>query len=244
MSLSELRRDYALQSLTERDVDPDPIRQFTAWFDQAQSAELLEPNAMSLATSTPDGHPSVRMVLLKAVDARGFVFFTDYRSRKGGELDASPHAALCFWWDALQRCVRVTGSVSRVSREESAEYFRTRPYGSRIGAWASRQSARVAARDELEREVARYSAEFPENGTVPLPDFTGADTASRPRPSSSGRGARADCTIGSRTAAKGTCGRWSGCPHKSRRRPLPLLGAVFVRHELCVEFFVAVVAKA
>jgi pyridoxamine 5'-phosphate oxidase len=173
MSLADLRRDYALESLTERDVDPDPIRQFERWFEQARRAELLEPNAMSLATSTLDGQPSVRVVLLKGFDARGFVFFTDYRSRKGMELEANPRASLCFWWDALQRQVRVTGAVSRVPTAESAEYFRTRPHGSRIGAWASHQSSRIASREALEREVARHFANYPEGTDVPLPHHWG-----------------------------------------------------------------------
>lgn len=173
MSLADLRRDYALESLTESDVDPDPIRQFERWFEQARRAELLEPNAMSLATSTLDGQPSVRVVLLKGFDARGFVFFTDYRSRKGMELEANPRASLCFWWDALQRQVRVTGAVSRVPTAESAEYFRTRPHGSRIGAWASHQSSRIASREALEREVARHFANYPEGTDVPLPHHWG-----------------------------------------------------------------------
>jgi pyridoxamine 5'-phosphate oxidase len=173
MSLADLRRDYALESLTERDVDPDPIRQFERWFEQARRAELLEPNAMSLATSTLDGHPSVRVVLLKGFDARGFVFFTDYRSRKGMELEANPRASLCFWWDALQRQVRVTGTASRVSTSESSAYFRTRPHGSRIGAWASHQSSRLASREALESEVARHFAKYPEGSDVPLPHHWG-----------------------------------------------------------------------
>jgi pyridoxamine 5'-phosphate oxidase len=173
MSLADLRRDYALESLTERDVDPDPIRQFERWFEQARQAELLEPNAMSLATSTLDGQPSVRVVLLKGFDARGFVFYTDYRSRKGIELEANPRASLCFWWDALQRQVRVTGTVSRVPTAESAEYFRTRPHGSRIGAWASHQSSRIASREALELEVARHFATYPEGTDVPLPNHWG-----------------------------------------------------------------------
>jgi pyridoxamine 5'-phosphate oxidase len=115
MSLADLRREYALESLTERDVDPDPMRQFEQWFDQARRAGMIEPNAMALATSTPDGQPSVRMVLLKGADDNGFVFFTDYRSRKSGELDANPRAALCLWWDALQRQVRVEGTVARIA---------------------------------------------------------------------------------------------------------------------------------
>src|ERR1019366_9766334 len=120
MDLNHLRREYAQESLTEHDVDPDPIRQFEKWFEQALRAGVVEPNAMTVATSTRDGHPSARMILLKGFDANGFVFFTDYRSRKGVELDANPHVSLCFWWDALQRQVRVTGTVARVSSDESA----------------------------------------------------------------------------------------------------------------------------
>ena len=171
MDLAELRQEYARQALGERDVDPDPIRQFETWFEQAMRAGMTEPNAMTLATATRDGLPSARMVLLKGVDAQGFVFYTDYRSRKGAELDANPHVALCFWWDALQRQVRVTGRAARVTREESEAYFRTRPHGSRIGAWASHQSAPLASRDALEREVARQAAEHPHD--VPLPPHWG-----------------------------------------------------------------------
>ena len=173
MSIADLRKEYARESLTERDVDPDPIRQFMRWFDQARAAELLEPNAMALATATPDGHPSVRMVLLKAVDDRGFVFFTDYRSRKGRELEANPHASLAFWWDALQRQVRVEGTVSRVSVDESLWYFTSRPHGSKVGAWASMQSAVLNAREALEREVIRLMEKFPEGTEVPLPGHWG-----------------------------------------------------------------------
>lgn len=172
MNLADLRRDYAEESLTERDVDADPMRQFEKWFEQATRAGMIEPNAMTLATSTRDGHPSARLVLLKEVDLRGFVFFTDYRSRKGAELDANPHASLCFWWDALQRQVRVAGTVSRVSREESEAYFRVRPRGSRIGAWASHQSSHLASREVLENEVARIGREHP-GEDVPLPPHWG-----------------------------------------------------------------------
>ena len=173
MSIPDLRRDYALESLTETDVDRDPIRQFGRWFEQAQRAELLDPNAMTLATSTPTGEPSARVVLLKGFDAAGFVFYTDYRSRKGTELTANPRAELCFWWDALQRQVRIAGAVVKVSSPESAEYFRTRPHGSRVGAWASRQSSRLASRELLEREVARLAALYPEGSDVPLPPHWG-----------------------------------------------------------------------
>lgn len=171
MDPADLRRDYSRESLSERDVDPDPVRQFGKWFDQAHRAGLIEPNAMALATSTSDGHPSARMVLLKGVGPAGFVFFTDYRSRKGTELDANPNVSLCFWWDALQRQVRVAGAASRTSREESEAYFRSRPHGSRIGAWASHQSAPLASRTPLEREVERLTHRYPDD--VPLPPHWG-----------------------------------------------------------------------
>ena len=171
MDLAALRQDYARESLTERDVERDPITQFEKWFDQAIHAGMIEPNAMTLATSTRDGHPAARMVLLKGVDATGFVFFTDYRSRKGTELANNPNVSLCFWWDALQRQVRVTGTAAKVSPDESAAYFKTRPHGSRIGAWASTQSAPLASREALEREVDRWMLEHPVE--VPLPSHWG-----------------------------------------------------------------------
>ncbi len=171
MDLADLRRDYARESLTERDVDPDPIRQFEKWFEQAQRSEMIEPNAMTLATSTRDGRPSARVVLLKSVSANGFVFFTDYRSRKGSELEANPFVSLCFWWGDLQRQVRVTGTVARATREESEAYFHTRPHGSQIGAWASHQSASLDSRETLEKEVARLEREH--LGEVPLPPHWG-----------------------------------------------------------------------
>ena len=171
MDVAHLRLDYARESLTERDVDPDPILQFEKWFEEALHAGLIEPNAMTLATSTRDGHPSARVVLLKGADTNGFVFFTDYRSRKGAELDANPHVSLCFWWDALQRQVRISGTAVRVSREETAAYFHTRPHGSRVGAWASQQSATLASREMLEKEVERLERAYPDD--VPLPPHWG-----------------------------------------------------------------------
>lgn len=173
MSLADLRQEYSREALSESDVDADPIRQFDRWFDQAKKAELVEPNAMALATATSDGRPSVRMVLLKGADASGFVFFTDYRSRKGQELTENPRASLCMWWDVLQRQVRVEGTVSRVSTAESLKYFSTRPYGSQVGAWASLQSSVLVARDILEREVKKFLEKYPEGTEVPLPHHWG-----------------------------------------------------------------------
>ncbi len=172
MDLADLRTEYRLAALDEHDVDPDPIAQFTRWFQDAQDARCLEPNAMTLATCTPDAYPSARIVLLKGVDARGFVFFTDYRSRKGHELADNPHAALCFFWRELERQVRVTGAVQRVTREESAEYFASRPAGSRLGAWISHQSQVIPSRGTLEQGVADATARFTD-GAVPLPDHWG-----------------------------------------------------------------------
>jgi len=172
LDLAALRRDYALARLDERDVDADPIRQFERWFADAAAARVLEPNAMTLSTATRDGVPSARIVLLKGVDANGFAFYTDYRSRKGAELAENPLAALTFLWKEIERQVRITGSVSRVSTEESEAYFRTRPGGSRLGAWASHQSAALASRDELEARVRDVAVRFPD-GDVPLPPHWG-----------------------------------------------------------------------
>lgn len=140
--------------LDEADLDSDPLRQFESWFAAARDAGLGVPEAMALATATPDGAPSARMVLLKGVDERGFVFFTSYESRKGPELEANPRAALLFYWQPLGRQVRVEGPVERVSAEESDAYFASRPPGSRAGAAASHQSQPLADRAELERAVA------------------------------------------------------------------------------------------
>ena len=172
LDLAALRRDYALASLTEAAVDADPIRQFERWFADAVSARVLEPNAMTLSTATRDGVPSGRIVLLKGVDASGFVFFTDYRSRKGVELGENPLAALTFLWKEIERQVRITGSVSRVSTQESEAYFRTRPPGSRLGAWTSRQSSVIANREEHEAQLQEVTMRFP-NGDVPLPPHWG-----------------------------------------------------------------------
>ncbi|MCC6245590.1 MAG: pyridoxamine 5'-phosphate oxidase [Gemmatimonadaceae bacterium] len=172
MAIADIRKDYLQASLTEQDVDTDPFVQFHKWFDEAIRAEVLEPNAMFLATATPDAYPSGRVVLLKAADARGFVFYTDYRSRKGNELSDNPHASLCFFWPELERQVRIVGAVQRVSRAESDEYFQSRPQASRVGAWTSTQSAVLTSRDELEQALARNAAHFGD-GPVPLPDHWG-----------------------------------------------------------------------
>jgi pyridoxamine 5'-phosphate oxidase len=158
--------------LSEADVDPDPVVQFGRWFDDAKAADLVEPSAMTLATATADGVPSARMVLLRGVDQRGFVFYTNYQSRKAAELAANPRAALVFWWGALQRQVRVEGPVQPTGQEESAAYFRTRPPGSRLSAWASPQSRVIPGREVLDERVAELAARHPD-GDIPLPPFWG-----------------------------------------------------------------------
>ncbi len=169
---AELRREYARARLDERDVSHDPIVEFARWFAQAQEVQLAEPNAMTLATATAAGAPSARIVLLKAYDERGFVFFTDYRSRKGTELEENPKAALVFYWGELERQVRITGTVARTSKEDSERYFRSRPLGSRYGAWASHQSRIIAGRAALEADLKEIEARFAA-GDVPLPPYWG-----------------------------------------------------------------------
>lgn len=172
MSIADIRREYALASLDVPDVDPDPVVQCRRWLHDAIAAELPEPNAMTLATATPGGRPSARIVLLKGLDHRGLVFFTDYRSRKAEELDANPQAALAIMWKEIERQVRVEGRAERVSVEESREYFRSRPRGARVGAWASKQSAVITGRAWLEDEVAKATDRFGED-EVPLPPHWG-----------------------------------------------------------------------
>jgi pyridoxamine 5'-phosphate oxidase len=161
-----------VRGIPEAEADADPIELFRRWLAIAEEAGIHEPNAVALATATADAHPSVRMVLLKDVDERGFVFYTNYESRKAQEIEANPHAALCIHWSVLERQIRVTGSVARVTEEESLTYFRSRGRGSRIGAWASKQSQTLGKRDELEHRVAEVKERF-EGGDIPLPTFWG-----------------------------------------------------------------------
>jgi pyridoxamine 5'-phosphate oxidase len=172
MSLSDLRREYSLAGLKESDLDPNPLTQFDKWFQQALAAGLPEPNAMTLATATLDGKPSARIVLLKGLDERGFVFFTNYESQKGRELSANPQAALVCYWIELERQVRINGQVSCVSVEESEQYFRSRPLGSQLGAWASRQSEVVGGRKILEDRLAELTHEY-QSKPIPLPPYWG-----------------------------------------------------------------------
>jgi pyridoxamine 5'-phosphate oxidase len=167
------RKEYEQGSLDEATVDRDPIRQFAAWYDAAVAAGVHEPEAMTLATATPDGRPSARIVLLRGFDNRGFCFFTNYSSRKARELDANPQAALAFHWTDLERQVRIEGRVERTSAAESDAYFHGRPAASRIGAWSSPQSEVIADRATLEAVVERFRAAHPDDAAIPRPEHWG-----------------------------------------------------------------------
>jgi pyridoxamine 5'-phosphate oxidase len=169
--IADLRQEYARESLDEHNVALDPIAQFSRWFQEAMGSACAEPNAMTLATAEQDGRPSARIVLLKGFDARGFVFFTNYRSRKGRELALNPQGALLFHWIELERQVRIEGEVEMVAREESDEYYASRPLGSRLGAWASPQSEVIARREELQSRLSEVSAKFGDN--PPRPEHWG-----------------------------------------------------------------------
>ena len=168
LRLAQLRREYTRAGLSEQDLASDPLVQFQRWFIDAESAGIIEPNAMVLATADKSGRPSSRLVLLKQVDARGFVFFTNYSSRKGRELAENPYASLTFPWHALERQICVTGTISKVSRDEAQAYFKLRPRGSRLGANVSRQSEVVPGREVLERRLAELERQHP-GDEIPMP---------------------------------------------------------------------------
>lgn len=168
MSLADLRKDYALAGLNEKDLARDPFRQFEKWFQEAEAAKIAEPNAMTLATANREGRPSARTVLLKGLDGRGFVFYTNYEGRKGRELEANPRASLVFPWIVLERQVIIEGTITKVAREESAAYFHSRPRASQLGAWVAQQSAVIPGRATL--EDAMKALEKNHTGAdVPLP---------------------------------------------------------------------------
>lgn len=169
--ISDIRKDYSLNSLDEKHVDENAIMQFDRWFNEAINSEIDEVNAMTLATVSADGKPHARIVLLKGFDAKGFVFFTNYNSNKGKNLAENTNAALVFFWKELQRQVRIEGVAAKVSAQESDEYFFSRPEGSRIGAWASPQSEIIESRHLLDEKVAEYSAAF--GNDIPRPPHWG-----------------------------------------------------------------------
>ena len=171
--LEDLREEYRRGALDEQNCDSNPIAQFRVWMEQARAANLKEPNAMTLATATLDGKPSARIVLLKELTDQGFVFYTNYTSRKGQECDSNPNVALTFYWGELERQVRVEGTVERVSQEKSEAYFRNRPKGSRLGALASHQSEIVPSRAPLEAKLAELERKYANTDDVPTPEWWG-----------------------------------------------------------------------
>ncbi|MFJ6780736.1 pyridoxamine 5'-phosphate oxidase [Streptomyces yangpuensis] len=164
-----MRKQYRSEIVHEESLAAEPMEQFARWFQQAADSHLFEPNAMVVSTATPDGRPSSRTVLLKQFDSRGFVFFTNYASRKGRELAGNPHVALLFPWHPIARQVIVTGTAARIGRDETAAYFRSRPHGSQLGAWASEQSSVIGSRAELDRRYAELAERYPEGEQVPVP---------------------------------------------------------------------------
>ena len=172
-SIADLRQNYTLAGLSETDINPDPIQQFALWFHQAVDADLIEPNAMTLATATPDGKPAARIVLLKGFNERGFVFYTNYESYKGKQLITNPQAALVFLWHKLERQVRIEGKVEQLSATESDGYFHSRPKASQLGAWASDQSQKIASRQVLEENLAALETKYANADKIPRPPHWG-----------------------------------------------------------------------
>ncbi len=170
--INTLRHDFAKQTLDKKDVNVNPILQFEKWFKEAVDAKVNEPNAMTVATASPEGRPSARILLLRNFDENGFVFYTNYTSRKGGEILKNPYASLLFFWPVLERQVRIEGKLTKQSAEESDKYFKTRPRTSKLGAWTSEQSRVVASRTALDEEYKKLSEKYP-GEDVPRPIYWG-----------------------------------------------------------------------
>lgn len=173
MNFNTVRKEYATHGLTESDLDPNPFTQFQRWYEEAVAANVIEPNAMTLATATRDGIPSARTILLKGFDERGFTFYTNYESQKGKELAENPNAALVFYWATFERQIRITGVINKISPEESEAYFKTRPMGARLGAWVSLQSQVIPNREILEERLTELMNELADTETIPMPPYWG-----------------------------------------------------------------------
>ncbi|MBP0017574.1 MAG: pyridoxamine 5'-phosphate oxidase [Cyanobacteria bacterium SBLK] len=172
ISVANLRQNYTRFGLLETDADRDPLQQFKTWFEEAIAAEVPDANAMTLATATPEGKPTARIVLLKGFDESGFVFYTNYNSKKGQQLQINPHASLVFWWQPLERQVRINGKVEKTSEAESERYFTSRPRTSKLGAWASEQSQAIGDRQLLEGRFRDFEVEY-SGGEIPRPPHWG-----------------------------------------------------------------------
>lgn len=172
ISVADLRKEYTFRGLNKADAAPSPFQQFKIWFEQALAAQLPEPNAMTIATATPDGKPDARIVLLKDYNQRGFVFYTNYESHKGQQLVENPWGAIAFWWAQLERQVRIVGRVEKISDAESDQYFQSRPKASQLGAWASNQSQVIDTRQVLEQRLQQLKEKY-ENQEIPRPPHWG-----------------------------------------------------------------------
>ena len=170
--IAAMRQDYTIGELLESSASPEPWELFSSWFEIARNTKILEPNAMILSTVTQDGQPTSRVVLLKDFDQSGLVFFTNYLSQKGEQLAYNPRASILFWWEPLERQIRIEGEVVKIDEEESDMYFKSRPYGSRLGAWVSEQSQKIVDRTVLEKRQIEFEKKFTE-GNVPRPDHWG-----------------------------------------------------------------------
>jgi len=171
-SIAAIRKVYQLQSLLEKEVDENPIKQFEVWWKHAIESNIEEPNAMTLATSTSKGRPSARIILIKGINENGFIFFTNYLSRKGKEIEENPFVSLVFFWKGLERQVRIEGKIKKISETESDQYFYERPAESRIGAWSSPQSQVIESREFLQKSFEKYTLQFSDQ-KIPRPDFWG-----------------------------------------------------------------------
>lgn len=171
--IDKIRRDYMLRSLDDQDLKPNPFEMFTLWFDEAVRSDIKDVNAMTLATVSGMGHPSTRIVLLKGVEDAGFVFYTNYNSKKGSDIAENPNVSLCFFWPELERQIRINGICDKIDKSESENYFRSRPYESQIGAWASVQSAPILNRQELQSAFDFLCSKYPDAESVPYPDHWG-----------------------------------------------------------------------
>jgi len=173
MNFDTVRKEYSTRGLNESDLAPNPFTQFQRWYEEAVAANVIEPNAMTLATATRDGIPSARTLLLKGFDERGFIFYTNYESQKGKELAENPNAALVFYWASFERQIRITGVINKIPSEESEAYFKSRPVGARLGAWVSLQSQIIPNREVLEERLTELMNELADTDHIPMPPYWG-----------------------------------------------------------------------
>jgi len=208
LNINNLRQEYRLKSLDIVNLNPDPFLQFHLWFKEAQQAQVAEPNALTLATASAEGRPSSRTILLKGMDEKGFLFFTNYQSRKGRDLSVNPFGCMTFYWAELERQAILDGSVEKISQDESEAYFASRPRSSQLGSWASHQDQTIGSREELETAYRNYEKKF-EGKLVPKP-LTGEDIGCFRFALNTGKGAKIVCTTAFGTFLPTVLGKSSG----------------------------------